>query len=82
MSTSDTKSHVVSIRVSDEEKRQLAKLAKEWRRTPASLIKQWLEYVFEDYEMENSIALQKRVEESRKSRTIPAEEVYKELGLT
>ena len=79
MSTTDTKSHVVSIRISDTEKRQLTQLAKAWRRTPASLIKQGLEYVFEDYEMENSIELAKKVEASRKSKRIPAEEVYKEL---
>jgi len=44
-------------------------------------MKQGLEYVFEDYEMEHSVALAKKVEASRKSKTIPAEEVYKELGL-
>jgi hypothetical protein len=44
-------------------------------------MKQGMDYVLEDYEMENSYALAKKVEASRKSKTFSAEEVYKELGL-
>jgi predicted transcriptional regulator len=78
---STAKDAVVSFRVPVDMKHKLTQIAKEWRRTPASLMKQGLEYVFEDYEMENSIALQRKIEESRKSKKIPAEQVYKELGL-
>ena len=76
-----TKDTVVSFRIPAEKKQFLTKIAKEYKRTPASLMQQWLDYVFENYEMENSITLAKRVEESRKSKTIPAQQVYEELGL-
>lgn len=39
MSTSETKSHVVSIRISDEEKRQLDALAQKRKRRLSSLAK-------------------------------------------
>ena len=78
---STTKDAVMSFRVPADMKQQIEKISKEWRRSPGSLMKQGMEYVLEDYEMENSIALQKKIEESRKSKRIPAEEVYKELGL-
>ena len=76
-----TKDAVMSFRVPADMKQQVERVAKEWRRSPWSLMKQGMEYVLEDYEMENSIALQKKIEESRKSKRIPAEEAYKQLGL-
>ena len=78
---STTKDAVMSFRVPADMKQQVEKVAKEWRRSPWSLMKQGMEYVLEDYEMENSYALAKKIEESRKSKTFSAEEVYKELGL-
>ena len=78
---STTKDAVMSFRVPADMKQQVEKIAKEWRRSPWSLMKQGMEYVLEDYEMENSFALAKKIEASRNSETIPAEDVYKELGL-
>jgi predicted transcriptional regulator len=78
---SQTKDVVMSFRVPAEMKQKLQKIAKEYRRNPASLMVQGLDYVFEDYEMEHSFALAQKIEESRKSKRIPAEEVYQQLGL-
>lgn len=47
MSTAETKSHVISIRVSDAEKRKIDMLARKRKRKPSNLvqsyIKKWIE---------------------------------------
>ncbi len=72
---------VISVRVSSELKEQLQKYAKEFKRSPASILKEQIENFIENQEALASESFQRRLAESRASETIPAEQVWKELGI-
>jgi predicted DNA-binding protein len=78
MTTKDT---VIATRISHEDKEKLLLYAKELQRSPASIFTEQLEDFIETQEALRSESFQKRLEESRKSKTYSAEEVWKELGI-
>lgn len=78
---STTNDAVMSVRVPTELKKQFQKYAKEHRRSPASILKEQIENFIENQEAMASESFQKRLADSRASKTISAEQVWKELGL-
>lgn len=80
-SMSTTNDAIMSVRIPSELKKQFQKYAKEYRRSPASILKEQIESFIETQEAMASESFQKRLAASRASEAIPAEQVWKELGL-
>lgn len=78
---STTNDAIMSVRIPSELKKQFQKYAKEYRRSPASILKEQIESFIETQEAMASESFQKRLAASRASEAIPAEQVWKELGL-
>ena len=78
---STTSDAVMSVRVPADLKKQFNMYAREYNRSPASILKEQIENFIENQEMMASESFRNRIIESRESATIPAERVWQELGL-